>query len=282
MQTIKAAIIVATNQLGGGTPRFDAEILLAHVLKKSRSYCFTHPEKELTSEQESAFAELIARRRNGEPIAYIVGKKGFWNSNFKVSPATLIPRPETEMLVEKILAMLPFEHEIRIADLGTGSGAIALTLASERPNWQMVATDISQDALNVALSNAEKMQIKNIEFQQGAWCLAILNQTFHAIVSNPPYIADDDPHLNLGDVRFEPKTALMAGPDGLDAIREIISNAGDHLLNGGHLLLEHGFSQGAAVRELMQANGFKKIYTEYDLAGHERVTIGEWLCEQSS
>jgi release factor glutamine methyltransferase len=282
MQTIKAAIIFATNLLTSPTPRLDAEKLLAHALKKSRSYCFSHPEQTLTPLQEKIFEELVARRKQGEPVAYILGKQGFWNSDFLVTPATLIPRPETEMLVENTLALLPIEHEIRVADLGTGSGAIALSLAAECPNWRVTATDISEAALEVAKQNAENNALRNLEFQQGAWCLAILGKNFHAIVSNPPYIAENDPHLSHGDLRFEPHGALIAGPDGLDALREIISNAGDHLLNGGYLLLEHGYTQGKSVRELMALSGFKKIRTEHDLAGHERITIGEWSCEKLS
>lgn len=279
MQTIKSAIIKATSSLASPTPRLDAEKILAHVLKVSRSYCFAHPEKELTIEQNEIFTQLIARRRQGEPVAYIIGKQGFWNGDFLVTPATLIPRPETELLVENVLALLPFDHEMLVADLGTGSGAIALSIAQERPKWRMVATDISQEALAVAKENAKLHKLSNIEFQQGAWCLAILGKEFHAIVANPPYIADGDPHLSMGDLRFEPQnTALISGPDGLDALREIISNVGDHLLSGGYLLLEHGYTQGKAVRELMTTSGFQKIRTVYDLAGHERMTIGEWHC----
>lgn len=280
---IKTAIINATSLLATTSPRFDAENILAYVLKVSRSYCFTHPEKALTEEQEKSFAQLIERRCQGEPVAYIVGKQGFWQSDFLVTPATLIPRPETEMLVENALALLSSDHEMRVADLGTGSGAIAVSIAQERPKWRIFATDISQEALAVAKENAALHKLKNVEFQQGSWCLPILGKTFHAIVANPPYIADNDPHLSMGDLRFEPQaTALVSGADGLDAIKEIISNVGDHLVRGGYLLLEHGYAQGKGVRELMLTSGFENVRTLRDLAGHERITIGEWHCEKLS
>jgi release factor glutamine methyltransferase len=254
----------------------DAELLLSMVLKVSRSYCYTHPEQALTAEQQLHYQELIERRLGGEPIAYIIGKQAFWNHDFIVTPATLIPRPETELLVQLLLAELPTESELQIADLGTGSGAVALTLAKERPHWHLTATDFCGDALEIAKLNAQKLQVNNVQFSQGSWCLALLQQTYHAIVANPPYIAADDPHLAWGDVRFEPKTALVAGPDGLSAIREIVTNASEYLHNGGHLLLEHGFNQGRAVRDLLQSCGFTRIQTERDLAGHERVTTAIW------
>lgn len=273
---VQDAIFLATDQLASTTPRLDAELLLAMVLKVSRGYCYTHPEQALTAEQQLHYQELIQRRLGGEPIAYIIGKQAFWNHDFIVTPATIIPRPETELLVQLLLAELPTESELQIADLGTGSGAIALTLAKERPHWHLTATDFCEEALAVAKLNAQKLQVNNVQFSQGSWCLALPQQTYHAIVANPPYIAADDPHLTWGDVRFEPQTALVSGPDGLSAMREIITNAGDYLHNGGHLLLEHGFDQGQAVRDLLQSCGFTRVQTERDLAGHERVTSAIW------
>ncbi len=272
--TIQDAIIFATNQLTSTTPRLDAELLLSHTLKVSRGYCYSHPEQSLTIEQQLHLQALIQERIAGEPIAYLIGKQAFWNEDFIVTPATLIPRPETELLVQILLSELPLESEIQVADLGTGCGAVALTLAKERQNWQITATDFSKEALQVAKENAEALHLKNVQFSQGSWCLALPHQTYHAIVSNPPYIAERDPHLEWGDVRFEPRNALVSGPDGLSAMREIISNASDYLHNGGLLLLEHGFEQGEAVRNLLEQCGFTRIKTERDLAGHERVTSG--------
>ncbi len=274
--TIQEAIFLATNQLSSTTPRLDAELLLAMVLNVSRSYCYSHPDTELTIEQQLHFQDLIARRIRGEPIAYIIGRQAFWKHDFIVSQATLIPRPETELLVQLLLSELPTESELHIADLGTGTGVIALSLALERPHWRITATDFDDEALHIAKLNAQQLQVENIHFSQGSWCLALPQQNYHAIVANPPYIADSDPHLEWGDLRFEPRSALASGPDGLSAMREIITNAGDYLHNGGHLLLEHGFEQGEAVRELMQSCGFTRVQTERDLAGHERVTMGIW------
>lgn len=274
--TIQEAIFIATDQLASTTPRLDAEILLAYTLKVSRGYCYSHADQELTLEQQKEYQALIQRRLSGEPIAYIVGKQAFWNHDFAVTQATLIPRPETELLVQLLLDELPTESELQIADLGTGSGAIALTLAKERPNWKITATDFCKEALQVAKKNAHQLAVENVDFSQGSWCLALPQTSYHAIVSNPPYIAAEDPHLEWGDVRFEPTTALTSGPDGLFAMREIVTNAGEYLHNGGYLLLEHGYNQGAAVRDLLTACGFVRVKTERDLAGHERATSGIW------
>lgn len=280
--TVQDAIFIATDQLASTTPRLDAELLLAFVLKVSRGYCYSHSEQELTAEQQVHYQTLIERRHAGEPIAYIIGKQAFWNHDFIVTPATLIPRPETELLVQILLTELPTESELQVADLGTGSGAIALSVAKERPNWSLTATDFCQDALQVAKLNAQKLQVDNVHFSQGSWCLALPQQSYHAIVANPPYIADEDPHLGWGDLRYEPSSALVSGPDGLSAIQEIVTNAGDYLHNGGLLVIEHGFDQGEAVRELMVSCGFVRVQSERDLAGHERVTVGRWASEGAS
>ncbi len=279
--TIQEAIFIATDQLASTTPRLDAEILLAHMLNVSRGYCYSHADQALNLEQQKAYQALIERRMTGEPIAYIVGKQAFWNHDFEVTPDTLIPRPETELLIQLLLSELPTESELQIADLGTGSGAIALTLAKERPNWHITATDFSKEALQVAKKNAQRLSVENIEFSQGSWCLALSQTSYHAIIANPPYIATDDPHLGWGDVRFEPTSALISGPDGLSALKEIISNACEYLHNGGYLLLEHGYNQGPAVRELFSSCGFSRIKTEHDLAGHERATSGVWMNQQT-
>jgi release factor glutamine methyltransferase len=247
------------------------EILLAHVLKKTRTYLHTYPDYEINQQEINTFQQLLKRHIEGEPIAYILGHKAFWNLELIVTPDTLIPRPETELIIELILEKLPTNEEIIIADLGTGSGAIALALAKERPHWQLHATDQSVTALKIAQQNAEHLQISNVKFYQGNWCKALPSQKYHAIVSNPPYIAENDTHLNQAGMAFEPQTALVSGRDGLDAIRQIISQAPDYLLPKGLLVLEHGFDQAEAVRTLMQQFGYQQITSHRDLAGHERV-----------
>ncbi|MGN6313584.1 MAG: peptide chain release factor N(5)-glutamine methyltransferase, partial [Rhodanobacteraceae bacterium] len=216
---------------------------------------------------------LIARRARGEPIAYLIGSRGFHALELRVSPDVLIPRPETELLVELALARIPVDAECRVADLGTGSGAIALSIARERPRARVLATDASGAALAVARDNARRLNLTNVGFAQGDWCAALGDGCdFDLIVSNPPYIAEDDPHLREGDLRFEPRAALASGADGLDAICAIVRDARAHLRGGGWLLLEHGFAQGAQVRALLQESGYREVFTERDLEGRERTT----------
>lgn len=254
----------------------DAEILLTHCLQKSRTYLYTWPEKTVDSVTEATFRQLLAERLRGVPIAYLTGQREFWTLNLKVTPDTLIPRPETELLVETALSLLP-THPANILDLGTGTGAIALSLASERPDISITACDFSTAALSVATENAHNHQIQNVHFTHSDWFATLPQQRFDMIVSNPPYIEANDPHLIQGDVRFEPITALTAGHDGLDDIRHIVQTAPHWLVNCGWLLLEHGYNQGTAVKALLQTIGFQQVRCLPDLAGNDRVTLGQWL-----
>jgi release factor glutamine methyltransferase len=272
--TVGESIRLAAAQLQSESARLDAELLLCHVLGVSRSWLYAWPDKELEAEQQQRFDGLVARRAAGEPIAHLLGEREFWSLSLKVTPDTLIPRPETELLVERALSLLANDIPCRVADLGTGSGAVALAIARERPLCSVVASDLSQAALAVARENAERNRVTNVTFRPGRWCAALGEQKFELIVSNPPYIADDDPHLSQGDVRFEPRSALVAGGDGLDDIRTIIDESRRHLRPGGWLLLEHGYEQGAAVRRLLEENGYERVASWRDLAGHERVTGG--------
>ena len=254
----------------------DAELLLAHVLGASRGWLFAHGEEALQAEAGARFAALLARREAGEPVAYLVGRQGFWSLDLLVTPATLIPRPETELLVELALARLPPDAPARVADLGTGSGAVALAIAHERPNVQVVATDRSAEALAVARANAARNLVGNACFREGDWLAPLAGERFALIASNPPYIALADPHLEAGDLRFEPAAALSSGADGLDAIRTIARDAPAHLVPGGWLLLEHGWDQGAPVRQLLRQAGFAEVATAQDLEGRDRVSFGCW------
>ncbi len=255
----------------------DAEWLLAHALGRSRAWIYSHADANVAIETCARFAALVQRRAAGEPVAYLTQSRGFWDFELQVTPDTLIPRPETELLVELALARLPSSAESRVADLGTGSGPIALALARERLHADVLATDASGAALAVAQRNAIALGIDNVRFCQGNWCDALDDRGYDMIVSNPPYIAADDPHLSEGDLRFEPPRALASGRDGLDAIRTIVADAPIRLIPGGWLLLEHGMAQGARVRALMHAAGFADITTERDLEDRDRVTLGRRL-----
>jgi release factor glutamine methyltransferase len=264
----------AAAKLRGPEARHEAELLLLHALQRPRSWLFAHATDPVGLADRDSFHALLARRAAGEPVAYITGQWGFWTLQLEVSPATLIPRPETELLVEQALARLPADRPCTIADLGTGSGAIALALASERPLAQVLATDFSGEALAVAKRNAARNAVSNVAFAQGSWHAPLQGQRFDLIASNPPYIASDDPHLARGDLRFEPSTALASGQDGLDDIRLIADGARAHLLPGGWLLLEHGWDQGAAIRALLQQAGLDEVQTVQDLEQRDRVTLG--------
>jgi len=253
--------------------RLDAEVLLAHVLGKDRTYLYTWSDKTLSTEQARRFDRLLARRQQGEPVAYLIGEREFWSLTLKVDPSTLIPRPDTELLVEQALELLPTSPR-RVVDLGTGTGAIALALASERPKWQLLALDKSADAVALARENCERCGLDNVEVLQSDWFAAVGEQQFDLVVSNPPYIDPVDPHLQQGDVRFEPLSALIADDAGLADIRTIARQSRDYLKAGGWLMLEHGFEQGSAVREILQAGGYREVRTCRDLAGLERVTLG--------
>ncbi|RXJ19377.1 peptide chain release factor N(5)-glutamine methyltransferase [Lelliottia nimipressuralis] len=256
------------------SPRRDAEILLEHVTGKARTYLLAFGETLLTPEQEAQLAALLARRKTGEPVAHLTGEREFWSLPLYVSAATLIPRPDTECLVEQALARLP-DGPCRILDLGTGTGAIALALASERPDCQITAVDVMPDAVALAQRNLARLGFSNVQINQSSWFSALAQHAFEMIVSNPPYIDEHDPHLSQGDVRFEPLTALVAANDGLADIEHIITTAREHLVPGGWLLLEHGWTQGAAVRALYSAAGYASVETCRDYGGNERLTLGK-------
>ena len=266
-----AALLVAAR---ASIDAVDAECLLAHALGRSRTWLFTHAGDAVDEADAARFLDLVGQREAGRPVAYLVGSQGFWTLDLAVTEATLVPRPETELLVELALARLPVGESARVADLGTGSGAIALALAKERPLAAVVATDASKAALAVAVGNAERNGIDTVWFRRGDWCEALGKERFDLVASNPPYIAEGDPHLAQGDLRFEPASALSSGVDGLDAIRAIIGAAPRHLVPGGWLLLEHGWDQGAAVRALLVDAGFVEVETARDLEGRDRVGLG--------
>ncbi len=253
--------------------RVDAEWLLAAALGKSTSYLRTWPEREVTLACAERFAADLARRRRGEPVAYILGRQGFWSLELEVAPDTLIPRPDTELLVETVLRMLAATPS-RVLDLGTGTGAIALALAAERPAWQVCGVDRIGAAVALAERNRLRLGLNNATFAVSDWFSALGGERFQLIVSNPPYIPASDPHLLQGDVRFEPQSALVAGQDGLDDIRAIIAQAPGHLQPGGWLLLEHGYDQAEVVRTLLAARGFEATESRRDLGGHERISLG--------
>ena len=275
--TIIASLLRAAELPDSPTARLDAEWLLAAALGKSRSYLHTWPEKIVSSESALIFADYLQRRRAGEPVAYILGQQGFWNLDLEVAPHTLIPRPDTELLVETALQLLP-TTPANVLDLGTGSGAIALALASERAAWQVTAVDRVLEAVALAERNRQRLALDNVTVLNSHWFSALADHRFDLIISNPPYIAAGDVHLAEGDVRFEPESALVAGPDGLDDIREIVAAAPQHLNPGAWLMLEHGYDQGAPVRDLLQGAGFTQVESRKDLGAHERITLGRLPC----
>ena len=251
----------------------DAQWLLAHALGRDRGWLFAHAADPVDADTRMRFAGLVARRLAGEPVAYLRGRQGFWTLDLAVTPDTLIPRPETELLVELALARLPADAPLRLADLGTGSGAIALALASERPRARVDAVDASDAALAVARRNAAEAGLGNVAFHRGHWFDPLAGRRYHLVASNPPYVAEGDPHLGRGDLRHEPPMALASGPDGLDAIRLIVAAAPAHLHAGGWLLLEHGHDQGDAVRALLQAAGMEAVATHRDLEQRDRISL---------
>lgn len=273
MSTVRQLLGAAAARLGDEGARFEAELLLGHALGRSRTWLFTFPEFAPDAPQAARFADLVDARVRGEPVAYLTGRREFWSLDLAVTPDVLIPRPETELLVELALARMPANRACAVADLGTGSGAIALALACERPQAKIIATDASATALDVARANAARLGYANIEFAQGDWFAAIGEARFDLVVTNPPYIEAGDAHLKGGDLRHEPAAALASGVDGLDAIRAIIATANAHLRPQGELLIEHGWNQAERVRALLGAASFSGIHSVRDYNGHERVTV---------
>lgn len=262
---------------GSTSPQVDAAVLLCHVLDKPRSYLLTWPEKLLSDDELNEFETLLTRRLSGEPIAYIVGYREFWSLPLKVSPTTLIPRPDTERLVEVALEYLTSDAQ-SILDLGTGTGAIALAIASEMPTLNVIGVDYQDDAVELAKGNAKINHINNVEFRQGSWFDPIMpSEQFDIIVSNPPYIDENDPHLSEGDVRFEPQTALVAEQNGFSDLIHIMQHGRAYLRDGGWLMMEHGFEQGEQLRRFFEDHGYINVKTEQDYAGNDRVTLGQWV-----
>ena len=272
--SIRRLIEDATETLGSDTGRLDAEVLLASLLEKNRSHLHAWPEKILPQETCTRFHQLVKRRVCGEPVAYLTGQREFWSLPLAVSTDTLIPRPETETLVTLALEKIPADRCLHIADLGTGSGAIALAIAHERPHCRIVATDMSAKALEIAAGNASRLGITNISFSQGNWCDPLPHEPFDLILSNPPYIEEQDMHLEQGDVRFEPRGALAAGQDGMDDLSQIIACAHPCLQEGGWLMLEHGYNQADRVKKWLSGHGYRKISSHRDETGLDRVCLG--------
>ncbi len=274
--SIQQAQQYAADTLSGSNdrPGLDAAVLLAHALGVTRAYLHAHREQLLTEAQQQTFFALITRRNAGEPVAYLTGHREFWSLDLLVNRHTLIPRPETELVVELALQRIPSQGEFNILDLGTGSGAIALAIASERPQCRISAGDISAEALAVARNNAERLQISNVKFRQGSWFAPFSNERFDLIVANPPYVAEHDPHLDEGDLPAEPQGALVAGPTGLEMIAAIINDASCYLCTGGWLLLEHGYNQAQAVTTMLSKTRYRDAQTWCDTADIERVSGG--------
>lgn len=261
---------------------FDAEVLLCHVLETGKATLIAWPERSLTDEQNQRYVALLEQRKQGTPLAYLLGQREFWSLDLLVTPDVLIPRPDTELLVEVALELgtaLESDAEgsapVKVADLGTGSGAVALALCHEKPHWQITATDLSEKALDVARQNATALEMPEVSFRHGRWCEALGEERYHLIVSNPPYIRREDPHLEQGDLRFEPSQALVSGHSGLDDISTLATCARDHLHPQGWLALEHGYDQHQAVQILLAEAGYENIATQHDLSGIPRVTLGQ-------
>lgn len=277
-QTLGDAIRAAVRMFDKEDARRDAEILIAHALGMTRAGLFAHADHLLSEEEAARCSRLVEARQRGEPVAYLMGEREFWSLKLSVTPDVLIPRHETELLVELGIDFLPAALDgLKVLDLGTGSGALALAIAKERPRVEVWGLDASRAALQVAESNAARLGIGNVHFLHSDWFAALPESArFNVIVSNPPYVAEDDDHLQHGDLRFEPRMALTPGPDGLAAIRQIVRAAPEYLLPGGWLLFEHGHEQGDAVRELLAIEGFVDLGTERDDEDRDRVSLGRW------
>lgn len=274
MTSIAQALRDAAGRLPGDDARAEAELLLADALGRTRAWLFAHAQDALEPDAAARFLALLQRRQQGEPVAQILGRRGFWSLDLIVTADTLVPRPETELLVELALARIPLQEAMRVLDLGTGTGAIALALASERPRAQVTAVEASAGACEVARRNAAQHGLDRVRLLRSDWYSALAGEKFALILSNPPYLADDDPHLAQGDLRFEPRSALASG-DGLADIRRIVREAPPHLVAGGWLLVEHGWEQGEQVRRLFADAGFSSVETVRDLEQRERVTLGQ-------
>jgi release factor glutamine methyltransferase len=268
--TLGEAFRAARGEIGA----VDAAVLLRHITGRDPAYLIAHPETLLRAQEHASYKALVGRRVRGEPVAYLAGEREFYGRPFKVTPAVLIPRPETELLVDLALERISRDASARVLDAGTGSGCVAIAIASERSRSKVLALDQSVAALSVARRNAVALGAGNVAFLESDWFRALGDERFDLVVSNPPYVAQGDPHLQQGDVRFEPRTAFEAGTDGLSAIRQLVSGARLHLVAGGWLLFEHGHDQGAPSRSLLEAAAFEEIFSARDLAGLERVTGG--------
>ncbi len=269
-RTIRNALAAGRQALD----RIEARALLREVTQQTDAWLLAHDEEVLTAAQSAQYAALLERRAAGEPVAYITGEREFCGRAFKVTPAVLIPRPETELLVEQALQRLPDAVQQRVLDLGAGSGCIGITIAAERPQVQVTLVDVSQTALEIARSNAAQWAPANTRLLHGDWYGAVSGERYHLIVANPPYVAEGDAHLQQGDLRFEPRSALASGADGLRDLRRVIAEAPAHLEAGGWLLLEHGFDQSAACAQMLAAAGFSDVFCATDLAGMPRVSGG--------
>ena len=276
-EAVRQAAQLIQNQLGleSTESSFEANLLCQQVFGVNRAWLISHQNDALEVNQQAAFEALVQRRLSGEPIAYIVGSREFYGLQLKTTPATLIPRPDTETLVEAALAKIPHNSNLDVLDLGTGTGAVALAIAKNRPYCKVRAVDASSSALSVALDNAQFLNLENVRLLESNWFSNLQNEKFDVIVSNPPYIAQDDEHLKQGDLRFEPISALASGKDGLDDIRKIIQDAPHYLKPNGWLMLEHGYDQAEAVAALLSERGFSQIDHAKDIAGTLRVTFGE-------
>lgn len=272
--TVHEALAFGRAELSASvSPDVDVQVLLCHVLQCKPTRLHVSPESELAEEQWQQFSQLIERRKHGEPVAHLTGSRGFWTLDLLVDNSTLIPRPDTELLVS--LALSKIQPEMRVIDLGTGSGAIALSLAAERADINVIATDFSLAALHLAKNNAERHQLEHVRFINMSWLAGFKPGCFDLVVSNPPYIEINDPHLVNGDVQFEPLSALVSGPDGLDAIRQIVVQAATCLKQHGWLLMEHGFDQSERVQQLFAAAGFEQISAHQDFGGQDRAVMGQ-------